>query len=369
MKKIGVSLLAVTLALFLAVPAMAEFNPYGSVRIGTFWQTYTPSDGMELLGADDDSDLVMDLGNYSRFGAKVMTGDIAGRVEFGFKGDTADACSRLLYGTWDFGSGTLLVGQDYNPYTNISAQIAPAPIKDPFDVTAAGTSQYNDLDNGFIGYGCLWDVRDPQIRVDMTNGLYVSFIKPEAPSMAGMNTNVTMPKICVGYKYKAEGISLNPGVAYNTVEYENVGWSEDFASYLVYLNGKAPLGMADIQWSLHYGQNLGNFGLKGREAAAYAQVDAAGDVEDSDCFGGYVQVAFPVDPATITLGYGYVQSENDVLGKDEDAQSSYFVNAKIPIADTFFVVPEISFYDGMDDANGNEEDDVLYVGLKWQMDF
>ena len=110
MKKIGVSLLAVTLALFLAVPATAEFNPYASVRIGTFWQTYTPSDAMEAAGADDDSDLVMELGNYSRFGAKFMTGDIAGRVEFGLKGDADAVYHRLLYGTWDFGGGTLLVG-------------------------------------------------------------------------------------------------------------------------------------------------------------------------------------------------------------------------------------------------------------------
>lgn len=382
MKKIAVSLLAVTLALFLAVPAMAQFEPYGSVRLGVFWQTYTPSDYMEAFGADDDSDLVMELGNYSRFGAKLMTGDIAGRVEFGILGDTDKVYSRLLYGTWDFGGGTLLVGQDYNPYTNISAQVAAAPIKDPFDVFW-GTSQYNDLDNGFIGYGALWDSRQPQIRLDMANGLYVSVIQPETPQyvtrtmvnfVAGVNdaeTDVILPKVCVGYKYKAEGISLNPGVAYNTIEVasEAADFSEDIVSYLVYLNGKAALGPADLQWSIHYGQNLADFGLKGREIAAGALVDVNGDIEDSTCYGGYLQVAFPVDPATITLGYGYTQSENDEWGDDADAQSSYFVNAKIPLSTTFFVVPEISFYDGMDDFDGDEEDDVMLAGVKFQMDF
>ncbi len=85
--------------------------------------------------------------------------------------------------------------------------------------------------------------------------------------------------------------------------------------------------------------------------------------------GGYVQAAVKVDPATIALGCGYTQSENDVLGNEEDEQMSYFVNAKIPMSDTFFVVPEFSYYDAMEDAMGNDEPEAWYLGLKWQMDF
>ena len=82
-----------------------------------------------------------------------------------------------------------------------------------------------------------------------------------------------------------------------------------------------------------------------------------------------LQAAFKVDPATITIGYGYAQSENDVAGDDADQQQSYFVNAKIPIADTFFVVPEYSYYDLMDDADGEEENDTWNFGVLLRMDF
>jgi hypothetical protein len=77
----------------------------------------------------------------------------------------------------------------------------------------------------------------------------------------------------------------------------------------------------------------------------------------------------PVDPFTITVGCGYTQSENDVMGPEEDEQMSYFINAKIPISDTFFVVPELSFYDQMEDANGNDEPQSWFAGLLWRMDF
>lgn len=361
MKKIGVSLLAVSLVVFFAIPALAEFDPYGSVRVGTFWENTEYNDAAD----SDDSDFVMSLGDFSNFGAKFNTGDLNGHVQLALEGDENGnaVLLELLYGTWDFGGGTLLVGQDHTPYTLVSDQVAPG--------------QEYDLDNGFIGFGALWDGYQPQIMLEMDFGLYVSLIQPETaeslnlPTPAGLEEDVTFPKICVGYQHETEGLSINVGGAYNTVEAEiaAMNWEEDFDSYLIYVGGTAALGVVDLQWNLHYGQNLGNFGMIGREDAAYAEVNATGDVEDSDCYGGYVQVAFNVDPATIALGGGYTQSENDVLGNEKDEQMSYFVNAKIPLADTFFVVPEFSFYDLMEDAMGNDEPEVWCLGLKWQMDF
>jgi len=361
MKKIGVSLLAVSLVVFFAIPALAQFDPYGSVRVGTFWEDYDPN----ITGVDDDADFVMPLGDFSNFGAKFHTGDLHGHVQLALEGDEDHngVELELLYGTWDFGGGTLLVGQDHTPYTLVSDQVAPG--------------QMFDLDNGFIGFGALWDGYEPQIMLEMSSGLYVSLIQPEtaeslhAAVPPGWEEDTTIPKICVGFKHETEGMSVNVGVAYNTYEAEiaAINWEEDIDSYLIYVGGTAALGMVDLQWNLHYGQNLGDFGMVDREDAAMAQIDATLDIEDSDCLGGYLQASVKVDPATITVGCGYTQSENDVLGRDEDEQFSCFVNAKIPMADTFFVVPEFSFYDMMEDAMGNNEPEVWCLGLKWQMDF
>ncbi|NVM22446.1 MAG: porin [Desulfobacterales bacterium] len=366
MKKFAVALLALTVAVFLAAPAMAEFSPYGSVRLGTFWKTHEPA----APGADTDSDLVMPFGNYSRFGGKFKTGDISGHVELGLKGaeDGNAVYQRLLYGKWDMGGGTtLLVGQDYCPYTHISAQVSPG---------------FYDLENYFIGYGCLWNGRQPQIRLDTAGGLYAGLIRPQVPgknaaglqkgpsgATAGGDLDVTMPKICVGYKIKGEGMMLNVGIGYNTYKYKEGTFSESVTSQIIYLNGKMALGPADLKFSVHTGQNVGDFGISGRETAAVARVDAGGELENSTCMGYYVQAAFKVDPATITVGYGSTKSENDNWGTDADTQSSYFVNAKIPIAKTFFVVPEYSIYDGGDKYDGGEDDDYSYMGVLLQMNF
>ena len=370
MKKIGVSLLAVSLVVFLAIPALAEFDPYGSVRVGVFWGDMESNDP----AIEDDADLHMPLGDFSYFGAKFTTGDLHGHVKLALEGDEDGNAVHLeeLYGTWDFGGGTLLVGQDHTPYTLVSAQVAPGAPAVPM---LGYEGMHYDLDNGFIGFGALWDGYKPQITLELASGLYISLIQPEweddgpMGGAPGGDADVTLPKICVGFEHETEGLAVNGGVAYNTYDYEIGAFDESVDSYLIYVGGTAALGVVDLQWNLHYGQNLGDFGLVDREDASMAQVDATGDVEDSDCYGGYIQAAFNVDPATIALGCGYTQSENDVLGTEEDEQMSYFVNAKIPMADTFFVVPEFTYYDGMEDATGADEPEAWYLGLKLQMDF
>ncbi len=353
MKKFGICLVALTLAVLLAAPAMAELDPYASMRLSTFWVTHSPASG------DDDSDLWMEVEDISRFGVKGKTGDLGGHVELGVTGagNSGNAVvTRLFYGTYDFGGGTLKVGQDYSAYTLVSSQTAPRTV----DTSTAVV----DGENVMIGYGCLWDSRYPQIEVKMDNGFYVELIRPIVGTL-GTDQDSTLPKTVVGYEAKMENLLLNVGAAYNSYEADE----EDVTSYLIYCGGKADAGMANFQWNLHYGQNLTDFGIWNRETAAAAQVDASGNIEDSTSWGGYLQVAFNVDPATITIGYGYSQSENDELGGDADAQQTYFAQCKIPIADTFFIVPEISFYDGMEDAAGNEEDDEWALGMMWRMDF
>ena len=369
MKKIVISLVALTLAVFLAAPAMAEFDPYGSVRFGMFWQTLDT----KVAGVDTDSDLVMPLGNFSNFGAKFKTGDIGGHVKLALWGaeDHDAVYQELLYGTWDFGGGTLLVGQDHTPYTLVSAQVAPG---------------LYDLENGFIGYGALWDGwgYKPQIRVNMESGFYAALIQPNTSwtvddidvgtGFTDGDIDVTLPKICVGYEIKAENLTVNPGIAYNTFSAVSkaASFDESINSYLIYVGGKMDLGAADLQANLHYGTNLGDFGITGLPAAASAQLDSNNKVKDSTCYGGYLQVAFNVDPATICLGYGYTQAEMDSsVGTNlkTDAQNSYFVNAKVPIADTFFVVPEFSYYDNMKDAADNDEGTLMEIGLLFRMDF
>ncbi|MDY6989171.1 MAG: hypothetical protein SWQ30_14060 [Thermodesulfobacteriota bacterium] len=377
MKKLGIGFLAITLVALFAMPAAAEFQPYGSMRLAVGWWDFDDNAGNEY-------DTIMEeLGDFSRFGAKWKGEELSGHVEFGLKGDgrgSNSAYTRLLYGTWNFNGGSLMVGQNYTPYTFISDQMAPR-LKD-----LGGNHAEIDAENYFIGYGCLWDSRQPQIKVTLDSGLYLAAIQPD-PEHYNLTVNgvpvvvdsgrADLPKLCVGWEIKQDNMFLNPGFAWNQIQATEAGVmdEEDLDSWLLYLNAKLALGPADVKGSLHYGQNVGNFGLWNREGAAYAQLnDTLDGFEDSDSYGGYVQCAFPLDPATITLGVGYTTSENDMLSDgDEDDQMSYFVNAKIPFADKFWVIPEISYYDHGDDvvAGGDTTDgpEAWFAGALLRMDF
>jgi len=264
-------------------------------------------------------------------------------------------------------SATLLVGQYYTPTTYPSAQQGPGIF---------------NLQNGNIGTGCLWDRRWPQIRVTLDNGFYAvaaeayagtyvdgSARPPLRPTLTGGDYDVELPKMFVGWDFKREGLYLGPGFGYQTMELNDVsGVSEDVDAWVLFLKGKWALGVLDLQFAAHYGQNLDDFGMLGRGSSRAVIDPVTGDVEDAESWGGYLQASFQVDPTTVNIGWGYVNDEND-LDTDEDEAMSFFVNCKIPIADTFFIVPEFNYVDGMDGIDGNEDADKWNLGILWQMDF
>ncbi len=400
MKKITIGVIALTLAVFLAVPAIAaNITPYASMRLGIYWESHDFKDyNPTWTTEDDDCGLMIDIADIARFGAKGQVGDIYGVAELGlvgqenntgytwaaYNGDNNEVYTRLLYGQWKFGGGTLTVGQDYSPVTYPSFQQGPGIFDD-----IRNTSY--DLQNGNVGTGCLWDSRIPQIRVNLDNGLYFMVAQVDdiasggtgpPGATAGGDTDVILPKTIIGYEYKAEGLYLNPGVAYNSYNYDDGvagGFDDDITAWILYLHGKLDLGNVALKFTGHYGQNLGDYAISGRSNPYDATINVSKayvngtSVDDATCFGGYVQAAIPVDPYTVHLGWAYTSSKNDttaVSGYDEaDELMAYFVNLKIPVTDNFFACPEFDYYDGMKNANDATDPDHWYLGVTWQMDF
>lgn len=352
MKKIALSLLVLTLALFLAAPAMADFNPYGSLRMETWYVTD------QVAVGDDDSDLLWDMQHNSRIGAKASTGDIKARYELGLRttGQSGgDVYTRLMFASVKMGGGTLLLGQTYTPYIYSSSSVA-------------------DTDLAFDGYGDTYDGRQPQFKFTMDSGLYFAAIRPSTAQGVITTTDptdidTTLPKLAVGIETKLDGVSLGGGIAYNTfnIEIPSVNFDESINSMLFYVHAKADLGAVALQGNFGYGTNLNNFGI-GEIPSGSATVDSSGNVEDTTSMTGYLQATFKAGDTPINIGVGYTSSDNDAYS-DPDTQMSYFVNATISLADNFFIVPEISMFDKMDDTSGNEEDDQMWVGVKWQMNF
>ncbi len=347
----------------MAAPAFGAAQIYGSMRYDTFYINQK-SDGVLNTAGDDSATTVQNnLAVNSRFGVKFDEGKLKGQFEMGIKDYTgANALyTRLMYGTYDFGGGTLLIGQTYNPWTMFSDQVY-------------------DADNGFIGFGCLYDSRQPQVKLTLNNGLYVTLVTPHNSTALVANSvhyNVA-PKVGVGYNGKAGGTTFGAGFAFNTTKEQNdaANWDEDVNSFLVYARAAVNVGAVTAKTQVHYGQNLGNFGIAGRNNS-FATLDATGGIDNTDSWGGFVQVGAKVSQtASVVAGVGFTRDKQADTDYD---QTSVFINAPIEIAPHFHVVPEFDYfhYNNGSSANhigvpniglGNLQD-AYVVGAKWQMDF
>lgn len=372
-----------------ALPAMAgEATPYASIRMSTFWNINEKAATGTNQGYDEH------LQGNARVGVNFKDGDLAGKAEFGAT-TGANPQIRLLYGAWDFGSGKLVVGQDWTRYYIGSASVA----RD---------------ENVFNGIGSLWDARLPQIRLDMKNGLYVSFIQPYGNVTAGeAETPVTsyalnasglpgttttadrdlwLPKVNIGYAGKAGVLNYNVGVVaqtYNLVaKYGATTLNttpavpaptrteihDQITSALVYLNGTATMGDTKVTYNLSYAQNPAEMGFTGR----LARGTAVGS-DDVMGFEGYLQLTQKLSPAlSMNIGAGYVNDRGEdatATGKITEDKLAAFINFPITLAKNVSVTPEFYYEDQFGStyssalAKTTGKNQMYQVGAKWQMDF
>lgn len=339
MKRFSMALLFSAMALMVATPVLADYSLYGSARMATYLM-----DGSGAAGSNYDSDLNWELQGNSRIGAKFNTDAIGGRFEYG-----TGVNVRLLYGTWDFGKGTILVGQDYTPYGYGSWEVA-------------------NEDNGFAGLGDTYDGRLPQIRVDMENGFWFAAIKNNAQELkaddtGGNDYDFRLPKLAVGYMHDVGYMAYGASLAYQTFDFND----ESVDSYLAAFNWKTAAGPVALQGNLFYGQNLGDFGLGDYVGDGFATYDDVSD-EDATTYGGYVQAAHKFGNVLGVAGVGYQVDDRDDFA-EEDEQFGYFVQAQIAVAENFTIVPHYTYYDLMDSSTGADQGDYYFAGAKWQIDF
>jgi len=348
MRKLLALLAAVAFVVAFTVPAMAaDWGFYGSARMGTFME----SDSKEVgtTGYDDD-DLGWGLQSNARIGANVKAGDIGGRFEYGH---TTTVNLRLLYGTWNFGGGTLLVGQDYTP----------------LNVFQSNQVWAGDAD--LLPYGGIYDGRRPQITLSMA-GFKLALVQPATATIAGfasVDTDTTLPKIEASYKLKAGPAALTFLLGYNT--YDVVGATDNTVgidSTFMGLAFNVGLGAAYVNGNVYMGKNLGPFGMW--EQGANDPTITGTQVNDNDSMGYVLVAGFKVsDTIGLEAGYGHQESELDVAGSKTDDTDSYYVQATINLAKGCFIVPEIGKVDFKDSAAGTKQGDTTYYGAKWQINF
>jgi len=310
------------------------------------------------------------MGNLSRFGAIFKGDTVGGRFELDARTNQPDQDTdgasgvgamrlRLLYGTWNFGSGQLLFGQDYPLYNFAISSIA---------YTTGGLQQW-----GGVAYA---NPRVSQIRVTFGD-LKVAFLTPvtskDGAAPYDYTTEPKFPKIEVEYDLKFDPAAFQLVGGYQS--YDAVAANEDsksVTSWVVAGAGKVHFGPAYVNLALSYRINGGNYGVWTAvdENAFYNN----GDFQDAKTFGAVGAIGWKInDMFTVEASAGYLSADYDTEGSAEDTARSYGILAQIHLAPGVMIQPEFVVLDKdkIKNAAGVETDQgkQTAIGVWWKIDF
>jgi len=374
MKKL---LILIAAAIFVAgsvMPVMAqdkaEWGFYGSARMWTAWEMKDKDTPAGLLGTPgilkfDDDDLNWGLQSNSRIGANVKFGDVGGRFEYGHG---ANVTTRLIYGTWNFGPGTLLVGQDYTPLF--------FPVSDQCG--------FGGGDCGLIFWGAVYTGRVPQLKLTM-GGLKIGLMQPNATTVVpGTDIDTTLPEIEASYTFNMGPAAIMIGGAYKTIDNRIItpaGAERDYGidSWLLNAAARMNFGPFYVNFSLAYGENIANYGITADIATAVksaAYVAATDSIEDAENLMAALVLGFRLsDALKLEAGVGYVSGEIDLAPgvTREDTTMSYYLQLAWSPAKNVFIIPEFGIIDyGEREVTGLADVDqgkATWLGIKWQINF
>jgi len=353
MKKLFVIFAAIAMVgAFTATAMAADWNFYGSSRVETSYANQSK----ELAGNDDGITILnTDLNVTSRVGANVKVSDaLSGRFEYG-----GTSNMRLLYGVWNFGSGALIVGQNYTPgggMTNGTQALA--------------------CDYGMYTFG-LYESRQPQVTLSfgsfsfgiVQNGLTQDLVGNEGPDTDWSNADLgdvdTYPNLEAGYNGAFGNFSLGVYGAYQYAKLQDIG-DTTHTAYGVGGSFGGNFGAVNFTVQAAYSQNGGTIWAGHGKALPTA---AADDIDDTMTTNATGTIGFTAsDMIYVEGGLGWRQYDNDQYA-EKDSDMVYYVNCKINLADGVFVVPEVSVFDYGKNSADQDQGTATFVGAKWQINF
>lgn len=348
MKKIILIITAVML--FSGTAMAAEWNFYGSAQVNTF---YTDVDN----GGSAAKNLAHGLNAESVIGATVRVSDtLSGMFEYGSENGNANI--RYLYGVWNFGAGSLLVGQD--------DEVLAHP----------GSEQvYND-NAGLGGWGEMATGKKAQIKL-ILGDFRLAFRAPDTTyNSSATNTNITtntevkLPSIEARYNFSGDNWNLAVNGGYMTYEVGTVN-AQDVTSFVVGIGGDFSVGALVLGANIFGGENVGNLvdadvngGDTGNGYAVYNAV--TNKVTDNEAFAWRVTATYAVnDMFSVHGGYGYMSTELDNNSTKDDVKA-YYLQTPITLAPGVAIIPEAGVVDYNQTGAANQ---TTYFGAKWQIDF
>jgi hypothetical protein len=133
-------------------------------------------------------------------------------------------------------------------------------------------------------------------------------------------------------------------------------------------------GDIDVGTRHAYGQNWTNANWSGSVVSAAtssaASLDGTDDTNDAITWMAELVLGFkPTTNLRFEVGAGYRNDDPDSPGSDNDEVWAIYGQAAVTLAPGVNIIPEVGYYDKMDNAAGNDEGHQWYAGAKWQIDF
>lgn len=336
----------------------ADWNFYGSSRVSMFSETHDKDVASNpLTNGSDFTTTAFAQQSNSRIGANVAAGDVKGRFEYG-----TGVNVRLLYGEWNFGGGSFLVGQTYTPaHFSISTQVY-------------------GVDNNFSGTGATFS-RLPALQLKF-GGFKVALVKQNTTPVYGAYTatRIILPRLEASYGTNLGPVYLEAAGAYSSYEAVNPAndQGKDVNAFEGHVWAKYTAGPFMIGGSGQYGVNVGNLGMLNPGAFGVSTAQMVGtEIKDTTTMTFQIVGAFTIsDMIGIEAGYGYAVNSYDdgvkIAGgasAKDDTSMSYYLQVPLTLADGVFIFPEVGVMDYDKDMNDAKEGKVTYFGAKFQINF
>jgi len=356
-------------ATFAMTAAAAEWDFYGSARVNTSYYD------IDKAGVDYQETLNEFLQGNSRIGATVKVSDeLTGGFEYG-----TGVNVRKLYGEWNFGPGSFLVGQTYTPlnwfYSN----------------------QIYDSDTDLLAYGGLYSGRAPMLRLtfggfqvaavvanhddvvydgkaaplaeavaDATDATSLFDAASNLAALKASKTEIKFPTIEASYSLNMDDFGVQVAAGYNPYELTNDSTTYDVDAWVVALGANLNIGPGYIQGNVYTGDNAGHIIWIDTVTEGKAVFNGT-QVLDNECWGFILVAGAKInDMFSVEFGYGQASTEVDTLNVDDEV-TSYYGQTTITLAPGVFFVPEIGVVEN--EVAGSEVLKMTYASVKWQINF
>ncbi len=384
MKKLGMFAFVMALAVAFSLPAYAgtiagekEFSVTigGSYSLDANWNIRDKNYNTFINpagGGKDQTKFIMDVPFWSYMYILVRQGGFSGYADIAtsisresnqlqvptsnFQNDADFITNGRWYGSYRFGNMEIRAGKD-NGWFDSDAYGVGGP-------SVLGYSAANTSHVALIGWGWTYDGKSANLRflhnVNKMFGYQIALVDTgtyaETVGTATRLSYAQYPGIAAKILLNFGVVSLYPAAVYQQVKWDSLtpGFQDNMTAWAATLPVRVTVGPFSAGGQITYGKNVGgatsgNVLLRGENSNTGYLRDAAGNIQDTTDWAGFIALGYAFGPAQPYIWFGFDHAQNDhwkniFNANDYYQRTSYGINLYYTIGN-FQIVPEVAFYD------------------------